>query len=96
MYMTSEQISALNTMILSDTTNNCFEVRVPDNTMVLLSVVKSYDPITNRGHWTLTYPSYISDLYSHKDISSYDKGVLRYMYNEYMTYIMYSYNNRAI
>ena len=47
MYMTSEQIQALNTMMLSDTTNNCFEVRVPDNTMVLLSVVKLNDPASH-------------------------------------------------
>jgi hypothetical protein len=94
--MTSEQISALNTMVLCNPKNSCFEVMYAGG-LVVLSVLKSYDPITNRGHWSLSYGSYISDLYSHREISPYDKGVLRYMYNEYMTYYnkLLS-NNRAI
>lgn len=92
--MTSDQISALNTMVLS-TKSGCFEVMYAGG-LVVLSVLKSYDPITNRGHWSLSYGSYISDLYSHREISSYDKGVLRYMYTEYMTYYDTLINNRAI
>jgi len=80
--MTSDQISAINTMVLS-TKSGCFEVMYAGG-LVVLSVVSPYDPITNRGHWSLSYGSYISDLYSNREISSYDKGVLRYMYNEYM------------
>lgn len=93
--MTSEQISALNTMVLS-TKSGCFEVMYAGS-LVVLSVLKSYDPITNRGHWSLSYGSYICDLYSHREIPPYDKGALRYMYNEYMTYYdkLIS-NNRAI
>lgn len=93
--MTSEQIKSLNLMACSSPTGH--HEFMFNGEMITLSVVKLYDPITNRGHWTLTYPSYISDLYSHKDIPPYDKGVLRYMYNEYMTYYdkLLS-NNRAI
>lgn len=88
--MTNRQIRALNTMCGN---TKSFEVMYAGS-LVVLSVVSSYDLITNRGHWFLSYGSYISDLYSHRDISPYDKGVLRYMYTEY--YNDYMCNTTAI
>lgn len=91
--MTSDQIKSLNLMACSSPTGHQFMF---NGEMITLSVM-SYDHTTSKGHWTLSYPSYMIDLYSHMDIPPYDKRILRYMYDEYMTYYdkLLS-NNRAI
>lgn len=89
--MTLRQIKSLNIMACSNPTGR--HEFMFNGEMITLSVM-SYDHTTNEGHWTLSYPSYMIDLYSHMDIPPYDKRILRYMYTEY--YNEYMCNNRAI
>lgn len=79
--MTSRQIKVLNNMACHNPTGRYSIVMGSEE--VTLSVM-SYDHITNKGHWTLSYLSYTVDLYSDMVISSFDSNVLRYMYDEYI------------
>ena len=80
--MTDRQIKVLNNMAGHSPTNR-YTIVMDDGSEAALSVER-YDPITNKGKWTLWYSTYWVHLYSHIDISPYDSNILRYMYDVYI------------
>ena len=80
--MTERQIKVLNNMVGHSPTGR-YTITMGDGSEAALSVER-YDPITNKGKWTLWYSTYWVHLYSHIDISPYDSNILRYMYDVYI------------